>query len=67
MYYLKTNKKNLSFASTYVCETVFSVLKVMQNKYRTKLNAEPDSRVVVSNIKPDMETIISKIQVQVSL
>ncbi|XP_022168645.1 protein FAM200A-like [Myzus persicae] len=56
----------LPFATTYLCETAFSALTVIKNKYRTKLNLESDLRVAVSNIKPNMETIISKAQAQVS-
>ncbi|XP_008190240.1 protein FAM200A-like [Acyrthosiphon pisum] len=52
----------LPFATTYLCEMAFSALTVIKNKYRTKLNVESDLRVAVSNIKPNMETIISKAQ-----
>lgn len=40
----------LSFVSTYLCETKFSALTVIENKYPSKLNAESDLRVVISSI-----------------
>jgi hypothetical protein len=51
----------LPFASTYLCETVFSALTIIKNKYRTKFNVESDLRVAVSNIKPNApyESIIA--------
>jgi hypothetical protein len=56
----------LSFASTYLCETAFSTLTIIKNKYRSRLNVEADLRVVVSNIKLNIESIMSKMQAQVS-
>ncbi|XP_025415530.1 SCAN domain-containing protein 3-like [Sipha flava] len=32
----------LSFASTYLCETAFSTLTIIKNKYRSRLNVEAD-------------------------
>ncbi|XP_025194221.1 zinc finger BED domain-containing protein 5-like [Melanaphis sacchari] len=56
----------LPFASTYLCETVFSALTIIKIKYRTKLNVESDLKVAVSNIKPNMKSIIAQVQAQVS-
>ncbi|XP_022182070.1 protein FAM200A-like [Myzus persicae] len=56
----------LPFASTYLCETAFSTLTIIKNKYRSRLNVEADLRVAVSNIKPNIESIMSTMQAQVS-
>jgi len=56
----------LSFASTYLCETAFSTLTIIKNKYHSRLNVEVDLRVAVSNIKPNIESIMSTMQPQVS-
>ncbi|XP_060875374.1 protein FAM200A-like [Metopolophium dirhodum] len=45
----------LPFSSTYLCETAFSTLTIIKNKYRSRLNVEADLRVAVSNIKPNIE------------
>jgi len=54
----------LPFASTYLCETTISTLTIIKNKYR--LNVEAELRVTVSNIKPNIESIMSTMQAQVS-
>ncbi|XP_060861886.1 protein FAM200A-like [Metopolophium dirhodum] len=56
----------LPFASTYLCETAFSTPTIIKNKYRSRLNVEADLRVAVSNIKPNLESIMSTMQAQVS-
>lgn len=56
----------LPFASTYLCKTAFSTLTIIKNKYRSRLNVEADLRVAVSNIKPNIESIMSTMQAQVS-
>ncbi|KAL4105285.1 hypothetical protein QTP88_020538 [Uroleucon formosanum] len=56
----------LPFASTYLCGTAFSTLTIIKNKYRSRLNVEADLRVAVSNIKPNIESIMSTMQTQVS-
>lgn len=48
-----------------MCETAFLAFTVIKNEYRTELNVEPDLRVTFSNIKPNVETITSKIQARV--
>ncbi|CAI6357014.1 unnamed protein product [Macrosiphum euphorbiae] len=35
----------LHFASTYFCETAFSTLTIIKNKYRSRLNVEADLKV----------------------
>jgi len=54
------------FASTYLCETAFSTLAIIKNKYLSRLNVEADLIVAVSNIKPNIESIMSTMQAQVS-
>lgn len=49
----------LPFASTYLWETVFSTLAIIKNKYRSRLNVEADWKVAVSNIEPNLESIMS--------
>ncbi|XP_025420945.1 protein FAM200A-like [Sipha flava] len=56
----------LPFATNYLCETTFSTLTIIKNKYRFRLNVEADLKVVVSNIKPNIELIMSTMQAQVS-
>jgi hypothetical protein len=68
--YLELSKQAISillpFASTYLCETAFSTLEIIINKYRFRLNDETNLRVVMSNIKPNIELIMSTMQAQVS-
>jgi len=41
----KAVKFLLPFTSTYLCETGFSAALAFKNKYRTKLNLEPDLKI----------------------
>ncbi|KAJ4447799.1 hypothetical protein ANN_09807 [Periplaneta americana] len=43
----------LPIVSTYLCETGFSVYTSIKTKYRNRLDAEPDMRLQLSNIKPE--------------
>jgi hypothetical protein len=45
----------LPFATTYLCETTFSHLVDIKNKYRNRLNVEPDLRLKLSGFDPDMK------------
>jgi len=47
----------LPFVSTYLCETGFSSYIFTKNKYRNRLNAEPDIRLQLSSIKPNIKEI----------
>ncbi len=47
----------LPFASTYLCETSFSALTYLKNKYRTKLFVENDLRLALTNIMPRIDSI----------
>jgi hypothetical protein len=44
----------LPFATTYLCESGFSAYVSTKTKYRSRLNAEPDIRLKLSQIQPDI-------------
>lgn len=50
----------LPFVTTYRCETGFSAYAYTKNKYRNRLDAAPDLRIQLSDIKPNFNTIIRK-------
>uniref|UniRef100_A0A8D8VGS6 Zinc finger BED domain-containing protein 5 n=1 Tax=Cacopsylla melanoneura TaxID=428564 RepID=A0A8D8VGS6_9HEMI len=52
-------KALLPFVTTYLCESGFSQMLYLKNKYRNKLNVSDDIRVKISNIQPDIESIVS--------
>jgi hypothetical protein len=54
----------LPFATTYLCETTFSHVVHMKNKYRNRLNVEPDLRLKLSSFDPDMRKLTSEKQHQ---
>lgn len=56
----------LSFVLIYLCKTAFSTIGMIKNKYHSRLKVEANLRVAVSNIKPNLESIMSNIQAQVS-
>jgi len=47
----------LPFATTYLCESGFSACVCTKTKYRSHLNAEPDIRLKLSQIQPDIATL----------
>lgn len=47
----------LPFATTYLCESGFSIYLATKTKYRSRLNAEPDVRLQLSQIKPNIEQL----------
>ncbi|KAJ4945773.1 hypothetical protein JOQ06_023451 [Pogonophryne albipinna] len=53
------------FATTCLCEKGFSSL-VIKTKYRSRLNAEPDLRLKLTSIAPDIKGLCSRRQVQPS-
>ncbi|KAK1904161.1 Zinc finger BED domain containing protein 5 [Dissostichus eleginoides] len=56
----------LPFATTYLCEKGFSSLAVIKTKYRSRLNAEPDLRLKLTSIAPDIKGLCSQRQAQPS-
>ena len=50
----------LPFVTTYRCETGFSAYAYTKNKFRNRLDAAPDLRIQLSDIKPNFNTIIRK-------
>lgn len=50
----------LPFVTTYRCETGFSAYAYTKNKYRNRLDAAPDLRIQLSDIKPDFNAILTK-------
>lgn len=47
----------LPFATTYMCETGFSAYVSTKNKYRNRMDTEPDMRIQLSSIKPNIKYI----------
>ena len=58
--YLKNKKKQalLPFASTYLCKSGFSPYTQTKSKYCARLNATPDIRIQLSNIKPNFSVLV---------
>jgi hypothetical protein len=53
----------LPFATSYLCESAFSVLTYIKSKYRTRLaNVEADLRAALSDIEPRFGLLCSKMQ-----
>lgn len=52
----------LPFATSYLCETGFSAVAVIKNKYRSKINVEKEMRVVISKLEPRYEKLCSEKQ-----
>lgn len=52
----------LPFATTYLCETAFSMLTIMKTKYRSRLNVEDDMRLCLSKISPRIDKLCSRRQ-----
>ena len=44
----------IPFSTSYLCEICFSAMLAIKNKYRSKLELEPDLRLKFTNIKPDI-------------
>ncbi|GBP86813.1 Zinc finger BED domain-containing protein 5 [Eumeta japonica] len=48
----------LPFPTTYLCETGFTTYAATKTKYRNRLDAEPDMRLQLSSIKPDINQLM---------
>lgn len=64
--FIRAIKFLLPFTTTYLCEIGFSSMVAIKNKYRTRLNLEPDLRLKLTKIEPDIDMLISKMQIQPS-
>jgi len=56
----------LPFATTYLCEAGFSAYTNTKTKYRDRLNVEPDLRIQLSQIEPDIAKFSKNKQPQIS-
>ena len=52
----------MPFTTTYLCETGFSALVALKTKYRNKLDVEPDLRLKLTSIQPDIKTLTAAMQ-----
>lgn len=62
----KALKFLMPFPTTYLCEAGFSVLVALKTKYRNKLNVEPDLRLQLSSLQPDIQRLVNAKQHQPS-
>ncbi|GBP05108.1 Zinc finger BED domain-containing protein 5 [Eumeta japonica] len=56
----------LSFPTTYLCQTGFSTYAATKTEYCNRLDAEPDMRLQMSSIKPDITQLMKKKQFHTS-
>jgi len=54
------------FVTTYLCESGFSELLYLKNKYRNRLDIQNDLRVKISSIQPDIDVLVQNKQQQIS-
>ncbi|MBN3295005.1 ZBED5 protein, partial [Amia calva] len=50
----------LPFVNTYLCEKGFSSLAVIKTKYRSRMDAEPNLRLKLTSIEPDIAGLCSQ-------
>jgi len=56
----------LPFATAYLCEAGFSAYTATKTKYRNRLNVEPDLRIQLPQIEPDIAKLSKNKQPQIS-
>ena len=56
----------IPFSTSYLCETGFFAMLAIKNKYRSKLELEPDLRLKLTLIKPDIADLCKSMQAQCS-
>ena len=56
----------LPFATSYLCEMVFSAVASLKTKYRSQLNIEHDLRVALSSLQPRFEKMCNAKQAHCS-
>jgi hypothetical protein len=57
---LSAIKNLIPFPSTYLCESAFSSLTYLKNKYRSKLAVENDLRLALTKIVPNIDELCCK-------
>ena len=55
-------KKLLAFSSTWLCESVFSMLVCMKSKQRNRLDVEHDILCALSTTEPRISKLVAKAQ-----
>ena len=48
----------IPFSTSYLCETGFSAMLAIKNKYRSMLELKQDLRLKLTNIKPDIANYV---------
>lgn len=56
----------IPFSTSYLCENGFSAMLAIKNKYRSKLELEPDLRLKLTKLKPDIAKLCNSKQAQCS-
>jgi len=56
----------MPFRTSYLCETGFSAMLSIKNKYRSRLNLEPNLRLKLTKLNPNIKKLISKKQIHPS-
>lgn len=56
----------IPFSTTYLCECGFSSMVILKNKYRNKLNIDPNMRLKLSSREPDVASLVSNMQLHPS-
>lgn len=52
----------IPFSTTYLCETGFSAMLEVKNKYRNRLNVDPNLRMKLTTIEPNIPSLIATMQ-----
>lgn len=50
----------IPFTTTYLCETEFSAMFQVKNKYRNRSNVDPNLRLKLTTIEPNISLIVTK-------
>jgi zinc finger BED domain-containing protein 5/7/8/9 len=62
----KAIKFLMPFVTTYKCEASFSTLVFLKNKYRNRLEVEPDLKIKLSSFSPNLKFLVNKKQHHIS-
>jgi hypothetical protein len=55
-------KTIIPFASTYLCESAFSVMTAIKTKYRNRVKVENDLRLCPTKLEPDLKQLCEERQ-----